>query len=290
MFPFGLFGALCVPLMKFRPLSLSLAATLMAGSAFAQSGYTIKLGYGSIDPRATSSDLKGTLPAYNTTYGYLGNVAVSSGVSLEVQTQDTLMFSIERALNDNWSVELRLGYPPKHDVKLRISSPHLVASPDLLPDPGLYAGADLVRAGTIPLSSVEAGVAGKLAANNGLVVAGVRQWAPTLFLNYKFGDKTQALRPWVGVGINRTTFKSSTNAVGNELYHDGAVRVKLSDSTGLAFQTGVTYQFDQNWSLQASWMTAAVKHKLTTYTDHSSQKATYRFHPSVFAAVVAYSF
>jgi outer membrane protein W len=68
------------------------------------------------------------------------------------------------------------------------------------------------------------------------------------------------------------------------------VRVKLSDSTGLAFQTGVTYQFDQNWSLQASWMTAAVKHKLTTYTDHSSQKATYRFHPSVFAAVVAYSF
>ena len=37
-------------------------------------------------------------------------------------------------------------------------------------------------------------------------------------------------------------------------------------------------------------MTAAVKHNLTTYTDHSSQKATYRFHPSVFAAVVAYSF
>ena len=124
----------------------------------------------------------------------------------------------------------------------------------------------------------------------GLVVAGVRQWAPTLFLNYKFGDKTETLRPWVGVGINHTTFKSSTNVVGNELYHDGAVRVKLSDSTGLAFQTGVTYQFDQNWSLQASWMTAAVKHNLTTYTDHSSQKATYRFHPSVFAAVVAYSF
>ena len=268
MFPFGLSGALCVPLMKFRPLSLSLAATLMAGSAFAQSGYTIKLGYGSIDPRATSSDLKGTLPAYNAAAGgYLGNVAVSSGVSLEVQTQDTLMFSIERALNDNWAVELRLGYPPKHDVKLRVNNPGLT---------GYGPFVDGVRA--------------KLAANNGLIVAGVRQWAPTLFLNYKFGDKTNALRPWVGVGINHTTFKSSTNAVGNELYHDGAVRVKLSDSTGLAFQTGVTYQFDQNWSLQASWMTAAVKHNLTTYTDHSSQKATYRFHPSVFAAVVAYSF
>jgi outer membrane protein len=254
--------------MKFLPLSLSLAATLMAGSAFAQSGYTIKLGYGSIDPRATSSDLKGTLPAYNADFGgYLGNVAVSSGVSLEVQTQDTLMFSIERALNDNWAVELRLGYPPKHDVKLRVNNPELTGS------------AALVN-----------GVKAKLAANNGLVVAGVRQWAPTLFLNYKFGDKTNALRPWVGVGVNHTTFKSSTNAVGDELYHDGAVRVKLSDSTGLAFQTGLTYQLDQNWSLQASWMTAAVKHNLTTYTDHSSQKATYRFHPSVFAAVVAYSF
>lgn len=287
MFPFDLSGALCVPLMKFRPLSLSLAATLMAGSAFAQSGYTIKLGYGSIDPRATSSDLKGTLPAYNAAAGgYLGNVAVSSGVSLEVQTQDTLMFSIERALNDNWSVELRLGYPPKHDVKLRVSNPQLTASADQLSPTGAY----LVANNQITLNDVQNGVGAKLAANNGLIVAGVRQWAPTLFLNYKFGDKASALRPWVGVGINHTTFKSSTNAVGNELYHDGAVRVKLSDSTGLAFQTGVTYQFDQNWSLQASWMTAAVKHNLTTYTDHSSQKATYRFHPSVFAAVVAYSF
>lgn len=268
MFHLAISDALSALHMKFLPLTLSLAATLMAGSAFAQSGYTIKLGYGSIDPRATSSDLKGTLPAYNATYGgYLGNVAVSSGVSLEVQTQNTLMFSIERALNDNWAVELRLGYPPKHDVKLRVNNP------------GLTGNALLVN-----------GVKAKLAANNGLVVAGVRQWAPTLFLNYKFGDKTNALRPWVGVGVNHTTFKSSTNAVGDELYHDGGVRVKLSDSTGLAFQTGVTYQLDQNWSLQASWMTAAVKHNLTTYTEHSSQKATYRFHPSVFAAVVAYSF
>lgn len=273
--------------MKFLPLTLSLAATLMAGSAFAQSGYTIKLGYGSIDPRATSSDLKGTLPAYNAKAGgYLGNVNVSSGVSLEVQTQETLMFSIERALNDNWAVELRLGYPPKHDVKLRVSNPQLTASADQLSPTGAY----LVANNQITLNDVKNGVGAKLAANNGLVVAGVRQWAPTLFLNYKFGDKTNALRPWVGVGVNHTTFKSSTNAVGDELYHDGAVRVKLSDSTGLAFQTGLTYQLDQNWSLQASWMTAAVKHNLTTYTDHSSQKATYRFHPSVFAAVVAYSF
>ena len=113
MFPFGLSGALCVPLMKFRPLSLSLAATLMAGSAFAQSGYTIKLGYGSIDPRATSSDLKGTLPAYNAAAGgYLGNVAVSSGVSLEVQTQDTLMFSIERVLTTTGRSSCDWAIPP----------------------------------------------------------------------------------------------------------------------------------------------------------------------------------
>lgn len=50
--------------MKFLPVTLSLAATLVASSALAQSGYTIKLGVGTIDPRATSSDLKGTLPVY----------------------------------------------------------------------------------------------------------------------------------------------------------------------------------------------------------------------------------
>lgn len=254
--------------MKLLPLSLSLAASLIAGSAFAQSGYTVKLGYGSIDPRATSSDLKGTLPVYSpVAQAVVGTVGVSSGVQLEVQRQNTLMFSIERALDDNWSVELRLGYPPKHDVKLRLNNP-------VLTGPTPYVN----------------GVQAKLAADDGLVVAGVRQWAPTAFVNYKFGDKTNALRPWVGVGVNHTTFKSSTNAVGADLYHDGVVRVKLSDSTGLAFQAGVTYQLDQNWSLQASWMTAAVKHNLSIYTNQSSQKATYRFHPSVFAAVVAYSF
>lgn len=272
--------------MKFLPLTLSLAATLMAGSAFAQSGYTIKLGYGSIDPRATSSDLKGTLPAVSKGGAYLGNVDMTGGLQLEVQRQDTLMFSIERALDEHWSVELRLGYPPKHDVKLRVSQPQLTGSYDNLS----ITGKTYVDKNLTTVAAITQGVEDKVKANNGLVVAGVRQWAPTLFLNYKFGDKTNALRPWVGVGVNHTTFKSSTNAVGDELYHDGGVRVKLSDSTGLAFQTGLTYQLDQNWSLQASWMTAAVKHNLTTYTDHSSQKATYRFHPSVFAAVVAYSF
>lgn len=258
--------------MKFFPVTLSLATALAASSALAQSGYTIKMGWGTIDPRATSSDLQGTLPAV-VGGTYYGTVNVTGGVSLEVQRQDTLMFSIERALNEQWAVELRLGYPPKHDVKLRVHNPQLS-----------YNAGDALGPTKVTR------VAAKLAANNGLVVAGVRQWAPTLFLNHKFGDRTNALRPWVGVGVNHTTFKSSTNAVGDELYHDGAVRVKLSDSTGLAFQAGITYQLDTNWSLQASWMTAAVKHNLTTYTDHSAQKATYRFHPSVFTAVVAYSF
>lgn len=258
--------------MKFFPVTLSLATALAASSALAQSGYTLKMGWGTIDPRATSSDLKGTLPAV-VGGTYYGTVNVTGGVSLEVQRQDTLMFSIERALGEHWALELRLGYPPKHEVKLRVNNPQLSHSP------GDALGPTKVTR-----------VAAKLAANNGLVVAGVRQWAPTLFLNYQFGDQAKALRPWVGVGLNHTTFKSSTNAVGDELYHDGAVRVKLSDSTGLAFQAGLTYQLDPNWSLQASWMTAAVKHNLTTYTEHSVQKASYRFHPSVFTAVVAYSF
>lgn len=258
--------------MKFSTLAISVAATLVAGSAFAQSGYTVKLGYGSIDPRATSSDLQGTLPAV-VGGTYYGTVNVSSGAKLEVQTQNTLMFSIERAIDDNWSAELRLGYPPKHDVKLRVNNPQLS-----------YQAGDAM--GTTKVAKVGA----KLNSDNGLVVAGVRQWAPTAFINYKFGEKTDTLRPWVGVGINHTTFKSSTNDVGTALYNDGVVRVKLSDSTGLAFQTGVTYQIDQNWSVQASWMTAAVKHNLSIYTNHSEQKATYRFHPSVFSAVVGYSF
>jgi outer membrane protein len=250
---------------------LALASSLFAGQAAAQS-YTVKVGGIYIDPRATSTDLVGTLPTGITA---LPLVADPGGNQLAVQPKSTLVLSIERAFNDNWSAELVLGAPPKHDVKLQV---------------GAQTKAQAASTPTSLPTAVARGVAAHVAADDGQVVASVKQAAPTLFLNYRFFDATRALRPFIGVGVNYTHMKATSTDVGNALYNDGPVRISLTDSIGLAAQIGVVYQIDKNWSLNGSWATAAVKNHLTIRTNMSEQTATYRFHPSAFSATVGYTF
>lgn len=253
----------------------ALAAMLASGSALAQ--YTIKVGAAYIDPHASSTDLKGQLPVVNNGT-YHGNANLNGGLSLEVQKKSTVVASIERAFNDNWSAEFFLGYPPQHDVKLRVNNLDLTATPTL--------GGGSVLLQTALLN----GTKQKIGNDNGLVVSTVRQWAPTLFLNYKFLDASSKFRPFVGVGINMTRFKARTNTVGDALYSDGKPYVRLSDSFGPAFQVGASYKLDETWSLNASVATAKVKNKLTIETNHSRQEAAFRFNPTVFTATVGYSF
>lgn len=232
---------------------------VMAGSASAQS-YTFKLGGAHLDPRATSSDLEGVFPAW------ASNAPVPGGVQLEVQSKSTIYFSVARAINDHWEAELSLGVPPKADVKLRVSDSAKV------------------------LSSY-------LARYDNETVARITAVTPTVFLNYKFGEASSKYRPFVGVGVNYSHITATTNSVGDRFYaYDGMdhseapVKIKLTDSFGLAFQAGVSYKLDEKWSVHASWMTAAVKNNVEITTPTSHQSASYRYHPSVFTAAVGYSF
>ncbi|MDE2402863.1 MAG: outer membrane beta-barrel protein [Burkholderiales bacterium] len=244
---------------------LALLATLVAGTASAQT-YTVKVGAGYIDPRATSSDLQGSMPS---------GASVPSGLQLQVQPQSALLFSIARSFNEHWEAELVLGFPPTHDVKLRVNNPQLAA------------GAAAYKAGTI--TAATAGAA-HIESYNDQVVATVKQIAPTAFINYRFREASSAFRPYVGVGINYTHMKADANDLGTSFYNDGPVRIQLSDSFGLAFQAGVNYKLDKNWSLNASWATAAVSNHITINTNNSQQDANYRIHPSVFSVMVGYTY
>lgn len=249
----------------------TLASALLASNAQAQT-YTVKIGGAYIDPRASSSALQGTLP---TGVPALPLIAVQPGNVLEVQPKATVLFSISRSFNDNWDAELVLGVPPEHDVKLRVGE-------------GTKAIAS-APAGTLP-ALVNKGVAQHVASDDGKVVATVKQVAPTLFLNYKFGDASSALRPYVGIGVNYTQFSATSTEVGNALYNDGPVRISLTNSVGLAFQMGLGYKLDKNWSVNAGWATASVKNDIKIRTNTSEQTASYRFHPSVFSVTAGYQF
>lgn len=257
-------------------LSAALSASLFAADASAQ--YTVKLGGAYFDTNASSTKLRGQLPAVSSQYGYLGNIDMAAGPSLEVQNKGTVTLTIERALTDHWSVELLMGNPPKHDVKLR------TGDLTLAPTATLAGGNPTLQAGAVQQTRR------KLVADDGMVVATVRQWSPTFFVNYKFGEVTARLRPFVGLGINVTRFKARTNDVGDQIYNDGKAYVHLSDSYGPAAQAGLSYKLDAHWSLNASVITARVDNKLIIETVHSRQEASFRFMPTVWTASVGYSF
>ena len=179
-------------------------------------------------------------------------------LSLKVQSQSTLFFSAARDITEHWEAELALGVPPTHDVAL------VVLNPTAVP--------------------------GSVAARNGAISAKVRQVAPTLFANYKFGDSNSQIRPFVGVGVNYTTFDKTESTAINDAVNGGPTTIKLKDSVGLALQLGVTAKLGGPWSITGSWSTAQVKTKMTTNTLGIQRTADITFHPSVVTVAVGYSF
>jgi outer membrane protein len=178
--------------------------------------------------------------------------------SLNVKKQQTLFFSIAYDITENWDVQLALGYPPTHDVTFRVIAP-----------------------GNLPPS---------VAAKAGQLIGTVRQIAPTLFANYKFGEPTNKFRPFVGIGVNYTMFDQaeSTNLF-NQL-SGGTTNNKLSDSWGLAAQVGATYKVNGPWSASGTWSTADVNSTLTNNTYGIERKTDIKFSPSVFILSLGYSF
>ncbi len=219
------------------------SALLAASSACAQ--YTVQLGYAQVDPGAKAGATSGPFLPPNTT-------------SLNVKAQQNLFFSIAREINDQWDVQLAIGYPHTHDVTLRVITP-----------------------GNLPPS---------VAAKDGQLIGTVRQIAPTLFANYKFGEASSKFRPFVGIGINYTAFdEAHSTPLFNQL-SGGTTNNKLSDSWGLAAQLGAVYKLDGPWSVSATWSTADVKSTLTSNTYGVERKTEIQFNPSVFVLALAYSF
>lgn len=179
-------------------------------------------------------------------------------LSLKVQSQSTLFFSASTPLNDQWEAELALGVPPTHDVALVILKP----------------------------TSVPASVA----ALDGSIAAKVRQVAPTLFANYKFGDSSSQIRPFVGIGVNYTKFDKTESTSVNDAVNGGPTTIKLKDSVGLAAQLGITAKLGGPWSLTGAWSTARVNTKMTTNTLGIERTADIVFHPSVLTLALGYSF
>src|SRR5664279_3167900 len=112
-------------------------------------------------------------------------------------------------------------------------------------------------------------------------VLSAKNVAPTLFINYHLFAPTDALRPYLGAGINYTRFTNVKSTL--------APDVKMGSSTGLALQAGLNYAINKDWGLFASIAKLNVKSKVVA-VGTTVLTTTVDFRPIVYSAGVSYQF
>jgi outer membrane protein len=102
------------------------------------------------------------------------------------------------------------------------------------------------------------------------------------FVNYHFFEPTNALRPFLGLGVNYTAFSGVQSYAGQN--------VDIDNTWGLAAQAGVRYRIDRNWSLVGTLGTAWVKSDVSMNTAAGALRTEVDFRPVVVGIAVGYSF
>lgn len=119
-------------------------------------------------------------------------------------------------------------------------------------------------------------------------IATVKHLPPTLMAQYYFGSAEDKLRPYLGAGLNFTTFF-------DEKFNSTGKDAKLSDlnlksSWGFAAQAGLDYNLDQNWMLNASVWWMNIETDVEFRADGEKQSIDTRLDPFVFMFGVGYRF
>ncbi|HTV97468.1 MAG TPA: OmpW family outer membrane protein [Steroidobacteraceae bacterium] len=191
---------------------------------------------------------------YHTSADDVSGPYVPPGVNLKADNLETLYAGYVRHLPDNFAVELALGWPPAQKVK----------------------GEGPASVGSVPY--------------NGEVLSSARWISPTLLVEYNFLSDTSPLRPYVGVGVNYTTFYDrDTTAAGNAAL-GGPTKLSLTASVGPAVTGGVTYRISDRWHLHASYSWSQVKTNLTADTDGYIRATRISFGPQALVISAGYSF
>lgn len=178
-----------------------------------------------------------------------------AGVGVDISKETLLFFSLAKDISPQLEIELAAGLPPTSDIAVRVAP----SAP---------------------------GVLGQF---DGRVLAQVRQVAPNLYLNYKFGDAQSAWRPFVGLGLNYTRLSArSASAIGSNI--GSLVHLHIGSSWGLAAQAGMSYKINDKWSAQASVATFRVKSRMTIHVGGIERGVTLRMNPVAAAAGLSYSF
>ncbi|MGC6247552.1 OmpW family outer membrane protein [Bisgaard Taxon 45] len=116
------------------------------------------------------------------------------------------------------------------------------------------------------------------------LVGKTKHLPPSLYAQYYFLDKDAKARPYVGVGVNYTTFFSEKERL------NGVTDLKLKDSWGPAFNAGVDIQVAENLFLNTAVWYAKIKSKATFKLNGEEHKVNVKLDPTVFFVGLGYRF
>ena len=179
---------------------------------------------------------------------------VPAGVNLKVKDVTTLYVAYVRRLTPDWDMELAFGIPPKTETE----------------------GKGPATLGSVPY--------------NGQVISSAKWFAPTLLFNYNLLDESHAFRPYIGAGINYTTFYDRRSTPAGDAASGGPTKISLSRSIGPAATAGLSYRPSPGWGIFASYSITRVNSHLTTDTAGVIRTSSVKFGPQAFVLSVGHSF
>jgi outer membrane protein len=179
---------------------------------------------------------------------------VPPGANIEAKNVETLYLAYVRRLSPHFDVELAMGYPPLQKT----------------------VGKGPATLGSVPY--------------DGQVIATARWLAPTLLVEYKFLSENSKWRPYIGAGVNYTTFYDRDSTAQGNAASGGPTKISLTPSWGVAGTVGLAYNVKNNWNLYASYSASQVKTKLTADTADVIRTTHISFGPQALVVAVGYSF
>ncbi len=204
----------------------------------------------------TSNSLRAGLYAvfYHSSADDLSGPYVPAGVNIDAKNVDTLYVAYVRRLSAHLDVELAVGYPPLTKT----------------------VGKGPATLGSVPY--------------DGQVISTARWIAPTLLLEYEFLSENSKLRPYIGVGVNYTTFYDRDSTAQGNAASGGPTKLSLSASVGPAATMGLAYNISNNWHLYGSYSISRVNSDLVADTAGVIRTTRIKFGPQALVLALGYSF
>ena len=175
-------------------------------------------------------------------------------MNLKTENLETLYAAYVRRLSSSFDLELTAGYPPLAKIK----------------------GVGPAMLGSVPY--------------NGQVISSARWIAPTLLLEYKFLSENSPLRPFIGAGVNYTTFYDRDSTAAGDAASGGPTKLSLTSSVGPAATVGLSYHVAGHWNTYASYSVSQVKTNLIADTAGVERTTRVSFGPQALVVSVGYSF